>query len=470
MPSASVAIESVEVESIESEDLREFLDYILFTRAMYREPSGARFKGIRKICRQIDSYYDDLRKYGVNSIGDLRQMLAFGVSVGDCLPEQIGLLDEDKEVLLEWYRGGRNSIASTAAGPAEEDSSEEEDEVSEEEEQMTREASTDQIPPVRLLEKLSADPIESEVLDVLWEMVETVVTNGPLVEVVLVRTPFMGDYLEAWYVWDKETNELSDCDDGTIMGKMVTDDDGEWVPVDLTGERLDVEEEFGDLDWFASSSEEEESHSCDRCHHPEHVIISRGFGWEDYLSHPLADGEELICQSCAVAGNLNPSENYYCVDCGYSEALCKQFHGEQLGQFYLEGQTRPEYQDENTRCQGCRARVERYEREDREEQVAVTRAERLADDSHDRVNRVLFPENDEEEVLSGDIDEWGETYVGELELAEENEDNDEEVALRVKNTVQEMGEVLFDIMGDISEGTYLKLMDGLQSITNEMNH
>ena len=161
---------------------------------------------------------------------------------------------------------------------------------------------------------------------------------------------------------------------------------------------------------------------------------------------------------------VNSSENYYCVDCGYSEALCKQFHGDQLGLFYLEGQTRPEYQDENTRWQGCRARVERYEREEVEER------EEQVDDSHGRVNRVLFPENDEEEVLLGDHDEWGETYVGELELAEENEENDEEVALRVKNTVQEMGEVLFDIMGNISEGDYLKLMDGLQSITNEMNH
>jgi hypothetical protein len=61
-------------------------------------------------------------------------------------------------------------------------------------------------------------------------------------------------------------------------------------------------------------------------------------------------------------------------------------------------------------------------------------------------------------------------YEGELELEEEAEDNNEEKALRVKKTVQEMGEILFDIKDKITEGEYLKLMDGLQSITNEMNH
>jgi len=173
----------------------------------------------------------------------------------------------------------------------------------------------------------------------------------------------------------------------------------------------------------------------------------------------MGSGEELICRSCVVGDN-----NFYCIDCGYSEVLCKQYHGEQLGQFYPEGQTRPEYQDETTRCQGCRARVERYEREEREE-----REEGEVDGVP--VNRVLFPDNDEEEVLSSLLDEeWAETYEGELEPGEEEEDNTEEKVLRVKKTVQEMGELLFDIKDKISEGEYLKLMDGLQSITNEMNH
>jgi NACalpha-BTF3-like transcription factor len=72
--------------------------------------------------------------------------------------------------------------------------------------------------------------------------------------------------------------------------------------------------------------------------------------------------------------------------------------------------------------------------------------------------------------LEDDGSSEDETYEGELEPAEENEDNNEEKALRVKKTVQEMGEVLFDIKDKLIEGEYLKLMNGLQSITNEMNH
>ena len=235
--------------------------------------------------------------------------------------------------------------------------------------------------------------------------------------------------------------------------------------------RTGDEESSDEEEWSISSVSSYDSDSptvadlgarvCNRCHHGEAVIESRGFGWEDWLAiADMGSGEELICRSCAVGDN-----NFYCVDCGYSEVLCKQYHGEQLGQFYLEGQTRPEYQDETTRCQGCRARVERYEREEREEREEGEVGEGVP------VNRVLFPENDEEEVLSSLLDEeWAETYEGELEPGEEEEDNTEEKVLRVKKTVQEMGELLFDIKDKISEGEYLKLMDGLQSITNEMNH
>ena len=230
------------------------------------------------------------------------------------------------------------------------------------------------------------------------------------------------------------------------------------------------EESSDEEEWSISSVSSYDSDSanvadldarvCNRCHHGEAVIESRGFGWEDWLAiADMGSGEELICRSCAV-GN----DNFYCIDCGYSEVLCKQYHGEQLGQFYLEGQTRPEYQDETTRCQGCRARVERYEREEREEREAGEV------DGGVSVNRVLFPDNDDEEVLASLVaEEWAETYEGELEPGEEEEDNTEEKVLRVKKTVQEMGELLFDIKDKISEGEYLKLMDGLQSITNEMN-
>ena len=232
---------------------------------------------------------------------------------------------------------------------------------------------------------------------------------------------------------------------GVVMGTHLVAD---WGLLHEVGDG----ESSDDEEWSISSISSHDSESatayrcrtgvCSRCHHDEYVIESRGYGWEDWLE--MGGGEELICRSCVVGER----GDFYCVDCGYSEALCIQYHGDQWGQFYPEGVTRPEYQDQDTRCQGCRSRVERYEREERS------------------VNRVLFQDNGEEEVS----EEWVETYEGELEPGEEEEDNNEEKAMRVKQSVRDMGELVFDIKDDISEGVYLKLMDGLQSITNEMNH
>jgi hypothetical protein len=245
---------------------------------------------------------------------------------------------------------------------------------------------------------------------------------------------------------------------GVVMGTHLVAD---WGLLHGVGDG----ESSDDEEWSISSVSSYDSDSanvadldarvCNRCHHGEAVIESRGFGWEDWLDTiDMGLGEVWICRSCVVGER----DDFYCVDCGYSEALCIQYHGDQLGQFYLEGQTRPEYQDETTRCQGCRSRVERYEREEREGGEVVEGVS---------VNRVLFPDNGEEEEVS---EEWVETYEGELEPGEEEEDNNEEKAMRVKQSVRDMGELVFDIKDDISEGVYLKLMDGLQSITNEMNH
>jgi hypothetical protein len=305
---------------------------------------------------------------------------------------------------------------------------------------------------IRLLERVSDCSVESELCDVLWEMVEMV-----------HHSHIVGD-------------------DATVSASQSEIDD----PVELMcPEECDCEQcnyLFGSLSLspLTCSSESEEEYetearlcdrcnhehapdmlcfgsllrSCTRCHHSEQVILSRATGWEDHLElQDMGSGEVLICRSC-LTGTPARVNDFCCVDCGYSETLSKQYHGEQLGQFYLEGETRPEYQDENTRCHGCRARVERYERHD----------------GPDLVNRVLFLD-----------EEWEETYDGELDLAEEDEDNEDnedtdgsrrtrEWLLRMKKHIQEIGEVVFDIKENISEGEYLKIMDGLQSITNEMNN
>jgi hypothetical protein len=108
---------------VESRDLlRSTLNHIFFTPTLRRVPSGSLFAELPYIVARMDRYYDDLLNYGVNSTEDLGRMVAFANSNAGALPGQIGLLDEDKEILLEWY-------------PEEEDEEDEEDEEEEEEEE-----------------------------------------------------------------------------------------------------------------------------------------------------------------------------------------------------------------------------------------------------------------------------------------------------------------------------------------------
>jgi hypothetical protein len=106
--------------------------------------------------------------------------------------------------------------------------------------------------------------------------------------------------------------------------------------------------------------------------------------------------------------------------------------------------------------------------------VDNTFTERVVQVSH--VLGVPLPEDEHDQsfeddlYMSDDDDEDEDPYEGELELEEEEIDNTDEKAKRIKHTIQGIGEILFDIKDKITEGEYLKLMDGLQSITNEINH
>lgn len=67
------------------------------------------------------------------------------------------------------------------------------------------------------------------------------------------------------------------------------------------------------------------------------------------------------------------------------------------------------------------------------------------------------------------IDREGDsTYLGEYENDELPENNTEKVK-QVKESVKEMGSLVFDLQKKLSEGEYLKLMDHLQKITNSVN-
>ena len=87
-----------------------------------------------------------------------------------------------------------------------------------------------------------------------------------------------------------------------------------------------------------------------------------------------------------------------------------------------------------------------------------------------------FIENPEggvwEQLLDGTwvLNEEGEndTYEGEYEN-EDPPENNTEIAKEIKGTIAEIGENLFDVKEKLTEGEYLKLMDLLQKVTNDVN-
>ena len=59
-------------------------------------------------------------------------------------------------------------------------------------------------------------------------------------------------------------------------------------------------------------------------------------------------------------------------------------------------------------------------------------------------------------------------YEGEYEN-EDPPENNTKIAKEIKGTIAEIGENLFDVKEKLTEGEYLKLMDLLQKVTNDVN-
>lgn len=69
---------------------------------------------------------------------------------------------------------------------------------------------------------------------------------------------------------------------------------------------------------------------------------------------------------------------------------------------------------------------------------------------------------------NSDLDSEDEVYIGEYDNEDMPEDNSEKMK-KIKDAIKDIGEGLFDVQDKLSEGEYLKLMDGLQKITNIAN-
>ena len=66
------------------------------------------------------------------------------------------------------------------------------------------------------------------------------------------------------------------------------------------------------------------------------------------------------------------------------------------------------------------------------------------------------------------VSDTGDVYEDEYEN-EDPPENDTEIAKEIKGTISEIGENLFDVKEKITEGEYLKIMNLLQKVTNDVN-
>jgi hypothetical protein len=93
----------------------------------------------------------------------------------------------------------------------------------------------------------------------------------------------------------------------------------------------------------------------------------------------------------------------------------------------------------------------------------------------------IYPDFMEERYIENSGEEWtqlldgtwvldgtGGVYEGEYEN-EDPPENNTELATEIKGTIAEIGENLFDVKEKLTEGEYLKLMDLLQKVTNDVN-
>jgi hypothetical protein len=64
-------------------------------------------------------------------------------------------------------------------------------------------------------------------------------------------------------------------------------------------------------------------------------------------------------------------------------------------------------------------------------------------------------------------DELDEVYVGELENAEDVEEEENENSKLIKDSVKIIGEIMFDHQDKMTEGDYLKVMDHLKLISDK---
>ena len=181
---------------------------------------------------------------------------------------------------------------------------------------------------------------------------------------------------------------------------------------------------FGDDGYGIGEVSTISTNICRLCSRPEWTInerIETEDGPGDILTEE--DGGGHICTSCSRAAAAGGGR--CCINCGLNEKL-----GRQYGITFSED---PDVFPKELCCSVCEG---------------------------------FYPDISTSNWL--DEYSYGDEYQDEYEN-EELPENNTEKAKKIKGTVCEMGEILFDLQDKFTEGEYLKMMDLLQKVTNGVN-
>ena len=247
--------------------------------------------------------------------------------------------------------------------------------------------------------------------------------------------PNIFDALSEWGIRDIFALEVEIGDDRHDIYKLITP----WRPV--TRDEDDAVKTL--IDWYETSCivttvyrrlnrlGEGQPLRCNICQHSSDMILGRGrkFYLDDSLDKRNGG---WVCRSCRYP-------NIKCFDCGFSED-CSISMG--LGAFISDNNTWPPVK----RCWRCECSndIEDLEVEFEEEEITIC-------------------------IICGGVECMcmNELFANEYEIIEEeNIIEDSEKKIIMEEALQELGEYIYEIKDDISNGQYLGIMNSLKKIND----
>ena len=212
------------------------------------------------------------------------------------------------------------------------------------------------------------------------------------------------------------------------VARVLFQDEGDISDIELTD----------DEDLYAMNFHERQ---CEICSQSERTIRERiriGPHGEPVDNLRVHEGL-LMCGCCQEMLGSPLSEFKFCCSCFVSEKMCRRYG---ISMIPVENS-----QGENV-CSVCN---------DIYPDIAINEEEDLSNWTQLLDGTWVLEDGGEEDVYEGEY---------------ENEDpieNNTEIAKGIKGSISEIGEQLFDIQEKLTEGEYLKLMDLLQKVTNNVN-